>query len=318
MGKCNKSNKCNSCDSCCSKPCDPCESCECKFTSCTPPKCLYPKDCSKLCCKQSSCNDCKKKKCKKHHRCSNKCDCPKDKFAPCLKKGCCLISISLNVTTEPLIYTTVGQQIVYTFTITNTGNETICFPIQVVNDLLGRYDICYGSLAPNATVSTTAQHTITAADLLISGIETLSMAFVHYKCHKWIKSQAFANIVFNGGVSLSGSLVQVYDGISGLVTVTVTIFNSINSLSAALNVTLPLTVPSNVANIVPGANVTVGAGVVTASIASIPIGGSQVFTFTYQPVGVAGTSYTWTGAISTTSYVTTPGTNIVSGTLIPF
>ena len=67
-------------------------------------------------------------------------------------------------------YTQVGQVITYTFTVTNTGNQTL-FNLNVSDPLPGLSAIsCPGgnpiaSLAPGASVQCTATYTITQADI---------------------------------------------------------------------------------------------------------------------------------------------------------
>ena len=74
--------------------------------------------------------------------------------------------LSLSKTANPATYTSVGQVIVYTYVVKNTGNVTLTGPFTVNDDKLGLLS-CGGSgdFAPGATVTCTATYTIQASDL---------------------------------------------------------------------------------------------------------------------------------------------------------
>ena len=74
--------------------------------------------------------------------------------------------LSLSKTANPATYTSVGQVIVYTYVVKNTGNVTLTGPFTVNDDKLGLLG-CGGpgDLAPGATVTCTATYAIQASDL---------------------------------------------------------------------------------------------------------------------------------------------------------
>lgn len=74
--------------------------------------------------------------------------------------------LSLSKTANSSTYTAVGQVIVYTYVVKNTGNVTLTGPFTVNDDKLGLLS-CGGSgdYAPGATVTCTATYTIQASDL---------------------------------------------------------------------------------------------------------------------------------------------------------
>jgi uncharacterized repeat protein (TIGR01451 family) len=70
-------------------------------------------------------------------------------------------------TPDPLVYTSVGDEITYNYTLTNNGNVTLYPPYSVSDDVLGSVTCpsTPASLAPLANVVCTATYTITQADL---------------------------------------------------------------------------------------------------------------------------------------------------------
>ena len=80
--------------------------------------------------------------------------------------GIPLKSLGLIKRAAPMIYNAVGDHIIYTYTITNLGNQTLHGPFVVTDNKLGLLDPCgAGSLAPKAAITCVAKHTITQADL---------------------------------------------------------------------------------------------------------------------------------------------------------
>src|SRR5262249_28066417 len=75
-------------------------------------------------------------------------------------------ALTLAKSASPSTYSSTGTVITYTYTITNSGNVTLAGPFSVTDDKLGSINPCgSGPLAPGATTSCTATHTITQADL---------------------------------------------------------------------------------------------------------------------------------------------------------
>ena len=74
-------------------------------------------------------------------------------------------SLSLNKTSDRTTYTSVGDVIVYTYVVTNTGSTTLTGPFTVTDDKLGTLTCGSGSLAPGASVTCTMSYMIKASDL---------------------------------------------------------------------------------------------------------------------------------------------------------
>ncbi|MCS5491213.1 DUF7507 domain-containing protein, partial [Algoriphagus limi] len=62
-------------------------------------------------------------------------------------------------------YTSVGDQVVYDYVITNSGNVTLAGPFSVTDDRIPNIADVNGPLAPGASVTATGTYTITQADL---------------------------------------------------------------------------------------------------------------------------------------------------------
>ena len=77
--------------------------------------------------------------------------------------------LSLTKTANPTTFTTVGQVIVYTYVVKNTGNVPLDGPFTVNDDKLGAFTCGTAtSLAVGASVTCTQNHTITAGDISIT------------------------------------------------------------------------------------------------------------------------------------------------------
>src|SRR5207237_880056 len=86
-------------------------------------------------------------------------------------------ALSLVKTATPTTYDHVGQVITYSYLVTNTGNVTLPGPFSVSDDKLGTISPCgSGPLAPGASTSCTATHTITQADLDAGHITNVACA----------------------------------------------------------------------------------------------------------------------------------------------
>ena len=75
-------------------------------------------------------------------------------------------SLSLSKTADRTTYTAVGDSIVYTYILKNTGNTTLTGPFTVTDDKLGAFTAGGAtSLAPGETVTCTMTYQIQPADL---------------------------------------------------------------------------------------------------------------------------------------------------------
>ncbi len=66
---------------------------------------------------------------------------------------------------SPTTYSSVGENITYTYNVNNTGNVGISAPINVTDNKTGTFTISNSGLAPGQNVTGTANYTITQADL---------------------------------------------------------------------------------------------------------------------------------------------------------
>nr|WP_277628521.1 hypothetical protein [Arsenicicoccus dermatophilus] len=106
------------------------------------------------------------------------------------KASATIVDVNKNGVTD------VGDQLTYSFTVTNTGTVTLA-PVTVNDSKLGINNTCAGSLAPGATVDCpTATHSITQADL---------------------DSGTYDNAASASGTSPSGSVVLSTDNASSTV-----------------------------------------------------------------------------------------------------
>ncbi len=190
---------CNGCDPCgympcncykCRKSCDkPCKkSCKkpCK-KSCNKPCCKKTKDydsesyasssASKSCGKKKRCNKCQKSNC----CCINYC------FNYSVDCGC--IAISLTKVASPTTYSAVNDTITYTYTITNMGSVPICYPVRIMDSLLGGQIVPCAFIAPfGGTQVFVRTYAITIPDMDQESITNTATAFVEVDCNTWVMS----------------------------------------------------------------------------------------------------------------------------------
>ncbi|MGB9927896.1 MAG: DUF7507 domain-containing protein, partial [Methanosarcina sp.] len=83
---------------------------------------------------------------------------------------------------SPTIYSTLGQNIMYIYTVNNSGNVGISAPINITDNRTGEFTISNSALSPGQNVTGTANYTITQTDL-DSG---------------FVNNSAFATGIFNG------------------------------------------------------------------------------------------------------------------------
>ena len=86
-------------------------------------------------------------------------------------------ALALVKSATPSTYDAAGQVITYSYTVTNTGNVTLPGPFSVTDDRLPTV-VCpaTASLAPAASVTCTASHTITQADIDAGSIVNVASA----------------------------------------------------------------------------------------------------------------------------------------------
>ncbi|MDY9928170.1 PGF-CTERM sorting domain-containing protein, partial [Methanosarcina sp.] len=89
---------------------------------------------------------------------------------------CAFPVLIIGKSASPTTYSTVGQIITYTYTVTNSGNVNITGPITVTDSTLGTVNITAGDLIPGQSVTGTANYTITQADLDAGSITNAAYA----------------------------------------------------------------------------------------------------------------------------------------------
>src|SRR5664280_854100 len=90
--------------------------------------------------------------------------------------SCQIRSLTIVKSASPATYFAVGQNITYTYTVTNSGNLNITGPINVTDSILGIVNITAGDLIPGQTVTGTANYTITQADINAGSVTNAAFA----------------------------------------------------------------------------------------------------------------------------------------------
>jgi uncharacterized repeat protein (TIGR01451 family) len=106
-------------------------------------------------------------------------------------------AITLTKSANPVTYGSTSDVIVYTYVVQNTGNVTLPGPFSISDDKLGTIACPAGSLAPYASVTCTATHTITQADLDGGSIVNHATASTTYHTNPVNSNQATATVSAN-------------------------------------------------------------------------------------------------------------------------
>lgn len=264
-------------------------------------------------CDRKDCRDCfDRHKCGKCHR--HRCKCIE--HVSCYKTRCGHISIKLERSSNPEFFTAASQNITFIYTITNTGSEPICDPIRICDDFLGDQIINCNFIYPCTSQTFVRTYTVTPSDITRQRIESCAIAYVEVDCRKWVTSEPVPLVITYGSADVFGTMTQVRNG--SIVNATVTLSNSTTSASAAENVTLSLTLPAGVTNVVAGIPAPViGTNSVYMSIPTLAIGSSAAFNFSYTPASLApGAAYTFDGVVTASTYDPNLSNNNVVSTII--
>lgn len=128
----------------------------------------------------------------KHKKRCNKCyshNCECIEYYPCLRSRCGFVSAALTTTASPTQYTEAGQVITYHYTITNTGTDYICYPIQICDDKLGGHIIPCSNIPPCMSQTYSRTYTIISTDLEKPFITNTAIAYIKVKHNKWVVTQ---------------------------------------------------------------------------------------------------------------------------------
>jgi hypothetical protein len=201
------------------------------------------------------------------------------------------------------------------------GTAIISHPIQICDSFLGGQFVCI-FLHPGQSQEITRVYTTTQADVERGVIHNQAVAFILVsRCKRVRTNCAEATITF-GNADVFGTISQVINAAGTGVNVTVTISNSALSLTPALGVSLFLPFPAGISSgivtagaaVSPASAPVVGPAGVTISEASIPVGTTYQYNFTYGPIAAG--AYNWTGTIRTASFDPILSNNGVSSTII--
>lgn len=261
------------------------------------------------------CNNDKEKKCgccpdfcpkgKKYHEiyCCDGDKCGADRCG-----GCKCALISLEVTANPTVVSTIGQSIEYTYSITNDGTVDLCGFIQICSTKNGSIELVKkrDTFIPKGSRLTVRRTYITTAqDFQCDRITDKSAAFVQVDGHNWVHSQKVCVDCETGGADVFGQLTQVLGG--GVASATLTVGNLASSYVPATAVTLLLKYPLGLTQ--ADVTITAAAGLSQNEegiLVTLPIlqpGESRVFTFTYPAVaGTVATAYTWAGVVKSATH----------------
>lgn len=110
---------------------------------------------------------------------------------------CEYVSATLAKSANPVAYSEVGEVITYSYTIINTGNATITYPIEICDDKLGAQLFCNSYILPGASQVFTRTYTITAADLNCSTITNTAIANIKVKRSKWVCTRPASATITN-------------------------------------------------------------------------------------------------------------------------
>ena len=152
------------------------------------------------CYSEEDSDDCHSEKKRKHHKCKEE-DCHSEKKRECpktvpyLQTRCGCISASLAKSADPVTVTAAGQLITYTYTITNTGNLPICYPIQICDNKLGGQFIPGSFILPGQSQAFVRTYITIDTDLLSPTIINTATAYIQVKCDKWVCTQPATAVV---------------------------------------------------------------------------------------------------------------------------
>jgi hypothetical protein len=123
-------------------------------------------------------------------------------------------ALSLTKSANPTVYRAVGQVIVYTYTVKNTGNVTLSGPFNITDDKLGTFQCGTAmSLAPGASITCTKSYIIQASDVT-ANVETLPTGLSAKGAYgTWLQgSKSTMNITLSGLSPTSGIPNGIYAG----------------------------------------------------------------------------------------------------------
>ena len=226
-------------------------------------------------------------------------------------------SIGLTKTVTPTTYTTVGQQLTYTFTVTNTSAVTI-HGLSVTDPLLGgTIANCNhaGDLAGGASYQCTATYAVTQADIARGHIDNTATAHGLGEANEALTAQASATTTTSTNLSITKTGHPKPVHVGDPFTYTITVTNNGPADAANVKVTDPL--PTGLANpTVTTGNATIAGGVLNATIPLLPHTAPNN-TFTITVTGTIASSFTGTSIANTATVAAGGNTNCEAGSTDP-
>jgi uncharacterized repeat protein (TIGR01451 family) len=279
---------CMPCCNECQRPCNPCNPCNC----CPPPPCPLPNPCcnpqQSLCCPPVPC-----------------CYAKKDlKVYPFLSNKKCVIRVGLEKSANVTSFLTIGQLITYTYKLTNLGNVCVNFPVLIVDDKLGCFTVCPCMPPCGGTQEFLRSYVVQASDIYNKKITNKAYGFVQLCDTKWVCTNTSEVSICYGSANVSGIITQTQESSVNTVNVVVQLSNAAGSGTEAKDVSLVLAFPLNVSGVTglsadsPATTPTLNGNAVVIKEASLPVGATYTYRFTYTANVVPG-SYQWSGYIQT-------------------
>jgi len=142
---------------------------------------------------------------------------------------------------SPIIYSIVGQNITYTYTVTNSGNVNIAGPINVTDSITGTIQLSNSDLAPGQTVTGTANYTITQDDIESGSVTNAAFAAGTYNGTAINSAQVTATVAAIQSPALLTVKVAsqaIYSSIGQTIKYTYTVTNNGNvKIGGPINIT---------------------------------------------------------------------------------
>ncbi len=210
---------------------------------------------------------------------------------------------------SPTTYSSVGENITYTYNVNNTGNVRISAPINITDNKTGTFTISNSGLAPGQNVTGTANYTITQADLDNGSVT----------------NEAFATGTFNGTEVNSTNVTATVTAIQSPALITVKIasptsysavgqkitYNYTVTNSGNVFISGPITVTDNITGVIqlsnsglsPGQNVT---GTANYTITQADLDNGSVTNSAYATGTFNGTEVNSTNVTATVEAIQSP------------
>ena len=211
------------------------------------------------------------------------------------ESNCGTLAISLTATASPASYANIGDIILLTYVVTNTG--TVAINGEILLDSTVAKTLVKASLGPGQSKTILQGFSVDSTQISQPFITVRARAKIHIKKCKFLVSDWISTTITNGSADLQGTLSLNY--VDGVITGTVTITNAGTSTASNIRVSIPL--PANLTNVVLGNGVSLIDGVLLMGLPSLTTGTTATFTFSATPTVIPST-YTFVGTITSATY----------------